>query len=202
MLVMVTNSSGIRAGYLAGRFEGRIGWLVSPGGWRIPPSFIEYGLDNGAFTDWDEAAFYKLLDTAKASGRKPLFVAVPDVVGSREKTLVSWAAHNERVKAYGWPLAFVVQDGMTESDVPEDADWIFVGGTTEWKWRNLKRWQGKKLHVGRVNSYRMLWMAHKAGALSCDGTGWFRGGDERLRELVEYLEESTHGKKQQEMFAA
>jgi hypothetical protein len=47
------------------------------------------------------------------------------------------------------------------------------------------------VHVARVNSERLLWMADDAGAVSCDGTGWMRGGEERLAELEHYLEIST-----------
>ena len=84
---------------------------------------------------------------------------------------------------------------MTKEDVPTDADVIFVGGSTDWKWKNLYEWTKnfKRVHVGRVNSERLLWIAHEAGAESCDGTGWVRGGEERLEELHRYLQQSTNG---------
>lgn len=84
---------------------------------------------------------------------------------------------------------------MTKEDVPTDADVIFVGGSTDWKWKNLYEWTKnfKRVHVGRVNSERLLWIAHEAGAESCDGTGWVRGGEERLEELHRYLQQSTGG---------
>jgi hypothetical protein len=90
---------------------------------------------------------------------------------------------------------------MTPDDVPDDADIVFVGGTTEWKWKNILMWTKnfKRVHVGRVNSYGLLWKAHEAGAESCDGTGWFREPS-RTRELVSYLEESTVGRYQQRLF--
>lgn len=84
---------------------------------------------------------------------------------------------------------------MTPHDVPDDAEVVFVGGTTKWKWRNLRTWTDNfpRVHVGRVNSERLLWMAHESGAQSCDGTGWLRGGDDRLCELRRYLTQSTNG---------
>ncbi len=99
-------------------------------------------------------------------------------------------------------MAIAVQDGMTPSDVPKEASVIFVGGTTSWKWRNLKTWTENfpRVHVGRVNTYKLLWMAHDAGAESADGTGWFRGDAKQLAGLTKYLEESSGAGKPQNEF--
>jgi hypothetical protein len=78
---------------------------------------------------------------------------------------------------------------MTEvSDVPYNADIVFIGGSTSWKWRTLRTWTGAfpRVHVGRVNSRRLLEMAENCGAESCDGTGWFRDPT-RTKELEFYL---------------
>jgi hypothetical protein len=42
-------------------------------------------------------------------------------------------------------------------------------------------------------------MAHDAGAESCDGTGWMRGGEERLEDLERYLRLSTRNDKRPQM---
>jgi hypothetical protein len=131
-----------------------------------------------------------------------MWVAVPDVVADAEATKARWPEWSQRIRGViNAPLAFVVQDGMTVDDVPTDADVIFVGGSTEWKWRNLKMWTAAhpRVHVGRVNSERLLWMAHDAGAESCDGTGWMRGGEDRLEELESYLRLSTRKDKRPQM---
>ena len=207
MLVMPTNNSGIQIGYLCGKYPRRLGWLISPAGWRKPPSWMPYALDNGAFgawlnkREWDEQAFLDLLDRARSHIR-PLWVAVPDVVANAEATKARWPEWSQRIrKIINVPLAFVVQDGMTVADLPQDADVLFVGGSTEWKWRNLKMWTAAhpRVHVGRVNSERLLWMAHDAGAESCDGTGWMRGGEDRLEELERYLNLSTRNDKRPQM---
>jgi hypothetical protein len=207
MLVMPTNNSGIQIGYLCGKYPGRLGWLISPGGWRRPPSWMPYALDNGAFgawlnkREWDEQAFIDLLDRTRYVPR-PLWVAVPDVVADAEATKARWHEWSQRIReVIKTPLAFVVQDGMTVADVPDDADVLFVGGSTEWKWRNLKMWTDAhpRVHVGRVNSERLLWMAHDAGAESCDGTGWMRGGEDRLEDLERYLRLSTRNDKRPQM---
>lgn len=199
MIVMPSNNSGIQIGYLCGKHPGRIGWLVSPGGWRQPPTWMPVALDNGAFgawvnkREWCEGEFWDLLETA-ARWITPLWVVVPDVVADREATLQRWNEWAPKIRAFRkWPLAFAVQDGMTPNDVPKDSQVVFVGGTTEWKWRNLRMWTDNfdRVHVARVNSERLLWQSHEAGAESCDGTGWMRGGEDRLKELQHYLEESA-----------
>lgn len=198
MIVLPANHSSLHVGWLAGRYPGRIGWLISPGGWRTPPAWLPYALDNGAFpawtkgTPWDADAFVALLDKAAAC-RRPEWVLAPDVVADRSQTLASWARWAPTLRGYGWPIAFAVQDGMTPEDVPRDASVIFVGGTTEWKWRTALDWCRcfPRVHIARVNTYGALWRAHGAGAESCDGTGWFRGDKNQLAGLDQYLAESA-----------
>jgi hypothetical protein len=198
MMVMPANNAGTTMKHIAESWPGRIGWIMSPEGWRKP--WLPYALDNGAFPvwarggRWDEGGFYALCEKTKLVF-KPLWIAVPDVVADGEATIRSWWRHCARVAAFGAELAFVVQDGMSPDDVPGNAAVIFVGGTREWKWRNLRLWTQHfpRVHVGRVNTERMLWMAHEAGVESCDGTGWFRGRKEQLDGLLRYLEESTIG---------
>jgi len=206
MIIMPSNNSGIRVGYLAGKYPQRIGWLISPGGWRTPPSWLPTALDNGAFgaftrgDTFDIDAWLAHIDLAHQQCQ-PSWMVVPDVVADRQKTIESWdrwADHlNEQYPRT--PLAMAVQDGMTTDDVLPNVDVIFVGGTTEWKWRNLHLWTDNfpRVHVARVNTERLLWMAHEAGAESCDGTGWFRGDEQQLAGLHRYLEQSTTGERPQ-----
>jgi hypothetical protein len=57
---------------------------------------------------------------------------------------------------------------------------VFVGGSTEWKWRSLPHWgfvarrRGAYLHVGRVNSKRHILECARVGADSFDGTSCSR----------------------------
>lgn len=201
MIVMPSNNSAMHLGWLAGRYPGRIGWLLSPKGWRRPHHWMTYALDNAAFVawvknqPWDEAEYLALLQKAKNAPNGPAWVIVPDVVADRDGTLERWHLWAPRLAEYGWPLAFAVQDGMTQADVPSDASIVFVGGTTEWKWSTIKYWceHNRRVHVGRVNGYGGLWKCHDAGAESCDGTGWFRGDPVQLAGLESYLQESTEG---------
>jgi hypothetical protein len=204
VIVMPANTTGIRTGYLAGRFPGKIGHLFSPGAQSGPYEFADYALDNGAFSaythgkEWDEAGWIKLLEWAKLSGQRPRWALVPDVVADRNGTLQRWEKYAPIAARYGWPLAFAVQDGMVPADVPKEAEVIFVGGSTQWKWDTVRDWCDafERVHVGRVNSYRRLWECHEAGAEGCDGAGWFRGdlfAPRKWPALLAYLEESTSG---------
>jgi hypothetical protein len=192
MIVMPSNNTGFEAGRLFGMFPDRLAHLQSVDSPREPKPGIRWALDNGVFgawsqgREWSEEPLYRFLDQYAAW--KPMWCVVPDWVGDREKTLQLWENHWHAIRAFGIPLAFAVQDGMTPGDVPQEAVVIFVGGTTSWKWRTLRTWTGHfpRVHVGRVNSRNLLEQAEAAGAESCDGTGWFRDPT-RTQELENYL---------------
>ena len=193
MIVMPSNNNGIQVGYLAGKYPGKLAHLYSPGGQRGPYKFMPYALDNGAFgagDAWAPEPWIALMDWARLSAQAPLWVLVPDVVGSREGTLERWRQYAPVAEKYGWPLAFAVQDGMNILDVPQGASVVFVGGSTEWKWRTARSWckAFRHVHIGRVNSFRRLKMAEEWGAKSVDGTGWTRGDQRQWRGLVAFLD--------------
>jgi hypothetical protein len=162
---------------------------------------MPYALDNAAFgafknrTEWNPADFEKLLAWAARRSRRPLWVLCPDVVGDRAGTLARWAEWEPRLRAHGWPIAFAVQDDMTAADVPANADLIFVGGTTRWKWRTVAGWcrDFPRVHVGRVNGERALWLCVEFGAESCDGTGWWNQTRGRRAQILRFLERFTAG---------
>ncbi len=206
MMVMVANNSGGMVHMLAGKYPQKIGWLLSPGGWAEPRAWLPYAIDNGKFSawgreqkfggsgdsksQWSEKAYFELLDRCQLSRYKPDWVAVPDEVGDKEKTISLWGQYERRVRQYGWRTAFVVQDGMTPNDVP-DCDVVFVGGTTKWKWRNAALFAATfpRVHVGRVNWWDKLEYCERLGVESCDGTGFFRGGEdsEQSIQLQDFL---------------
>jgi hypothetical protein len=204
MLVLISNHASLKAGYLSGKYPGVLGHLFSPGSQRGPWSFMPYALDNGKFPcwsngkSWSEEKFIKLLNWAKLSGQKPMWALVPDEVANPDETIRLWHEWAPLVKSYGWSLAFAAQDGHTPNDIPNDADVVFVGGTTTWKHKNIKIFCNhfKRVHVGRINGLEPLRRCHSLGAESCDGTGWFRGDKNQLRGLEVYLEEATNGRRQ------
>jgi len=202
-MVMPSNNTGSVVREMHVQYPGRLGLLMSPGGLRRPPPGMRYALDNGAFsawsngTPWDEAAFRAAVDAAWKAYGPPLWVTVPDVVADRSATLARWDEWADELRHIR--RAFVVQDGMDERDVPQEASVVFVGGTTEWKRATLPLWcrSFRRVHVGRINTERWLWVCHDLGAESCDGTGWLRGDKKQLDGLRSYLEMSSGMKKRE-----
>ncbi len=203
MIVMPSNNGGFDCGRLFGKYPHRMAHLMTPDNTKEPRPKVNWALDNGVFgawskgREWSEEPFYNYLDSW--ASHKPDWVAVPDWVADKEQTLRLWKEHINAVKSFGVCPAFVVQDGMTYKDVPEEAEVIFVGGTTSWKWRGLSEWvrNFKRVHVGRVNTHKLCFQALRAGVESCDGTGWFRH-PKRTEELERFLEDSEKENPQQE----
>lgn len=200
LMVMPSNNSSSIVHYWAGKYPGRIGWLIGPTGMQKTKlrEWMPFALDNDAFgawtkgTPWNEPMWLSMLDTlCHDSEFTPRWVLVPDVVADRDATLHKWDKYSGIAGQFGWPLAFAVQDGMVPSDVPDDCV-IFVGGTTKWKWDNLEMWasMGRRIHVGRVNEVKKLIICERLGIESVDGTGWMRGtdGGRQARELADWLE--------------
>lgn len=186
MMLMCGQSNRIWS-YWAGRHPGSVGVLISPSYMKKVPIdfYMPFGLDNDAYTcfkknkPWDVEAWRNMISYIRLFQIKPLWAIVPDVVANREATMKNWNIYRGEIANAGWPAAFCVQDGMGISDVPIDADVIFVGGTDAWKFPNLKMWTDNFSHVhcGRVNSIRMIERCEQLGCKSVDGTGWFRAPD-------------------------
>ncbi len=161
--------------------------LLTPSNGAIPGDM--YAVDNEAFVGFNEPKFLKLLDRVRPlPGR--LFTVAPDVVADSEATLALWRHWQPIIDP---PVAFVAQDGCT--DIPDDADALFVGGTTEWKLSPAARalvngfdgWTQR----GRVNSVRRLKVAMSWGADSVDGSGMARFPDAMLPRMIRTADAPT-----------
>ncbi len=209
LLIMAANSGNRRWHFWAGKY-GNCGHIYSPGGQTGPIIYsitdqsdvLPYGLDNGAWAafdagrEWDEGAFYKLLDWAGKAEMDPLWIAAPDVITKKVETLKLWDGWAEEIRSRGFKAALVAQDGMTPADIrAAEPDVVFLGGSTTWKWLWLHRIcdAHPRVHVGRVNGYNPLLRCYHAGAESCDGTGWFRGDQGQLEMLRRFLDEQASG---------
>ncbi len=148
-----------------------------------------FGVDNGAFSDFDEVKFLTKLARLDAYKERCLFV-----------TLASF--HHWASIINDWPLAFVAQDGQLPGDVPWDAvTTLFIGGTNAFKLnpdavlplvaaakaRNL--W----VHMGRVNSNKRLSLAFAWGCDSVDGSGYSRFPDTLIPPALAHLEKLHTG---------
>lgn len=198
MIVMPSNSTGDLLRELAAMFPSRIQNLMTPGRWWQPS--VPYALDNGAFGAWKNGKpfpadlFVDLCNAAAAHNVAPRWVVCPDVVGDWPATVASWREWAPRLRdTYGWPLALAVQDGADEDEALSlNPDLLFVGGSTEWKWRTFRRWCAlhPRVHVGRVNRVEWALDCRDAGVESIDGTGWMRVDRHRrkFRRLLELLD--------------
>lgn len=148
-----------------------------------------WAADNDCYQALDADAYERMLRRIKGlSGC--LFVTVPDVVADANATATLWDTWAPIVKSYNLPRALVLQDGLTESDVPwDDIEAVFVGGSTEYKLgtqaakivaeaNKRQKWT----HMGRVNTQRRIRYAKSIGIKSIDGTKYARFKRAYMRE--------------------
>jgi hypothetical protein len=158
---------------------------------------VPWAADNDAFNGFDGPRFETMLDRL-AGIPNCLWVAAPDVVGDAEATLGlfdEWHAHI----ADRFPVALVLQDGMTVERVPWDRlDAVFVGGSTEWKLSDDARLiceeanrRGKRTHMGRVNTRRRIKVAKAWGCGSVDGTAVAMFTDAHLPWMLDHAAAPT-----------
>lgn len=161
------------------------GEMTQPTEW--PPRRTAHGWahDNAVFTSWkagrpfDDGAFHAHLQevvnavargwwdvsragtTVREPAVAPAFLVLPDVVADGAASFrksMEWLPWAEPT---GWPLYFVVQNGMRAADVAAimpDVDGLFVGGSSDWKWATAAAWGAlcldwaRPLHIGRVGT--------------------------------------------------
>jgi len=154
---------------------------------------IPVSLDNGAFPafqkgrGFNEYAFLKALDTIYNLNLDLQFIVLPDIVTGGMKSFDFSMAWADRL--HGTNLAFVVQDGMTPLSrggkislmLKDDRiTTLFIGGSVEWKWRNVEAWvelahkNGKKCHVGQCGKIEYLRRCQELGVDSCDSASFVR----------------------------
>lgn len=197
-MVLCSNDSSKAFHAFAHKHPGKVGWLFGPSSYKTPRDYLPFALDNDAYaawkngTEWNRELWIAFMEKVKATGKTPLWVLVPDKVADRNATLGKWNQFSPVVSKFGWPLAFAAQDGMTPDDVPNNAEIVFIGGTTTWKWRTLPMWTKHfpRVHVGRVTTGTRLEIAERCGAESVDGTGFFREsfGSPRSHQLIHFIE--------------
>lgn len=159
---------------------GQIGLLNTPKNKYAVQQGWTWAADSGLFN----AATYVGDDAyMEWLGRQPhrescLFATAPDVLGDAAATLARSAPYLPRIRAMGYPVALVTQDGLTPNMVPwADIDWLFLGGTDRHKLGQealalirAARDRGVPVHVGRVNSGRRYARFAALGCASADGT--------------------------------
>lgn len=211
---MITYLAGPSTGRVRDAMRaGQLGMLCTPRqGNRLPSSLqadVAFAIDNGCGPGADggpgtgypgDRKYLRLLCRMSAQARRHcLFATAPDVLCDAPATL----AHLERwyppVRAwFGLPVALVAQDGLEHLDVPwQWFDVLFIGGSTAWKLgpgaRGLAaeaKARGKRVHMGRVNSWTRLAYAAAIGCDTADG-GYLRPApDVNLPVLLGWLSDA------------
>lgn len=136
---------------------------------------------------------------AKMSDRRAdcVCATAPDVVGDAEATLARSRPMFSRIRALGFKVALVLQDGAELQDLPwSEFDAVFVGGSTEWKLGAAAaalvaeaKARGKFVHMGRVNSRKRLAYAQSIGCDSADGTMLTFCPSVNIVKLIAWLDE-------------
>jgi len=191
--------------------ERRLGFMNTPNvGNRLDPAWV-WAADNGCYGSsyvGDEKWLAWLGSFSHEQQANCLFATAPDVVGDAAATLARSLPWLPLIRAFGFPAAFVAQDGLTVEGAPwEEFDALFVGGTTAWKLGpevkalivEAKR-RGKHVHVGRVNSQGRYLAFAALGCDTADGTFLAFGPRVLVPELLGWI---RHHETQQvlELFA-
>jgi hypothetical protein len=158
-----------------------VGQLLTPlTSYRLRDPSRPWAADNGGFKQLNVPGLFSLLKRNEAHRETCLFVAVPDIVASAQRTLELFDHFAPQME--GWPLALVCQDGQESLPIP----WgriaaVFIGGSTSWKCGphaaaivKTAKILGKHVHVGRVNHPDRWQHFEGLGADSADGTGLAR----------------------------
>jgi len=156
----------------------QVGQLITPlTGFSNQNRAAGFGIDNVAFSCFDEKRWRAILKRELPNRDKCHFVVCPDVVGSARRTLELFSHFYPSL--HGWKVALACQDGQEDLPIGWDLiDAVFIGGSTEWKVSRhseaiikAAKALGKWVHVGRVNSVDRYKWCERLGVDSVDGTG-------------------------------
>jgi hypothetical protein len=126
---------------------------------------------------------------------RTLFAVAPDVVGDAEATLARFRHWGPRIRAYGYRVAFVAQNGLDRHLPPWGAfDVGFIGGDDAFKlgpiaerFANDCHAAGVPVHMGRVNGGRRALIAGAVfGCRTSDGTLLVNGPDKHLDYVLSW----------------
>lgn len=178
--------------------ENKIGLMNTPkNGYAIRPGWV-WAADNGCFGKGypGDESWLAWLDRFTPDQREQcLFATAPDIVGKGVESLKRSLPFLPVIRSMGYSAALVTQDAMTPGMIPWDSlDWLFIGGTDSHKLGNEAKAliaeakkQGKKIHVGRVNSHRRFTAFAALNVESVDGTFLGFGPATNLPKLLSWI---------------
>ncbi len=176
--------------------QGRLGFIDTPRQGNPIPAGATWCADNGKFgKGWPGApAWFAFVQRRvdQYGAERCAFAVAPDVIGNAVQTRLESDPWLDPVRELGIPVAFVAQNGSEHGDlIPWDRiDVLFLGGDDRFKLgpaglavteRALE--SGKRVHMGRVNSYRRLAYAIQLGCHTADGT-FLTFGPRNLERII------------------
>jgi hypothetical protein len=185
MLALLPNSPAVIPPYLMD--PARIGFLITPSNsrrtYRDVLAGYSWAVDNEMYAVWksgrefDMPRYLRFVASLHNYGGRCLFVVVPDLPGDHAGTLALYQKWVGELRAFGKPLAFAAQNGLTNIPADLDYDVLFIGGTNEYRRSGdlypvvqQARAAGKWVHFGRCNTRRGIETATRLGCDSFDGT--------------------------------
>lgn len=180
--------------------EGLLGVICTPRQGTVILPCYNWAGDSGAFNDnyVGDAAYLQWMWRWRHLQQRCAFVTAPDVVCDPVGTLERSAPMMPRIRALGYKVAFVGQDGLEhmEAQIPwSEFDVFFIGGSTAWKLGSGAQYlateaqlRGKAAHMGRVNGLHRMRHAYRMGCASVDGTYLKFGPDKHLDDLLRWVQ--------------
>lgn len=178
---------------------GELGFIDTPKQGNKRPEDVLWCADNGCYSNaFSEPQWWGFLERNAGDTTLCAFATAPDVVGDARATFERSLPWLPKIRALGYPVAFVAQDGITDDLLPWDEfDALFIGGSTEWKLGAEAaalmaegRTRGKWVHCGRVNSRKRYRQMKAQGCHSVDGTYLTFGPNVNLPRLLSWVREA------------
>jgi hypothetical protein len=176
---------------------GLLGVIDTPMQGNRPVPGAVWCADNGCFGKGypGDAAWIAWLASRAVDAATCLFAVAPDVVADAAATQARSLPWLPRIRALGFPAAFVAQDGLENLTPPWDEFGVlFIGGSTGWKLGPHARAlvaealaRGKHVHMGRVNTGRRYRYAEAIGCHSVDGTTLAQFPDATLPDVMGWV---------------
>lgn len=154
------------------------GLFTSPDtGYRVDKAHM-WSADNGCFKRYNPQSIIRMLEKYQSWSDTCLFIVCPDVVGDAVQTTELFYEWHTLIKSYGYPAAYVLQDGVENVNIPYSLiDAVFIGGSTPFKYSQIvidtvaeAKQRGLWVHQGRVSSRRRIIYSKSIGCDSFDGT--------------------------------
>lgn len=120
---------------------------------RLP---VTWCADNGCFNDktFNEDRWWQWLVANAHDAGTCMFATAPDIVGDAWRSHFRSAPWLPKIRALGYPVAYVAQNGLHNLPVPWlDFDVLFIGGTKECLPCGGLLWEGPGPGAGRRHSF-------------------------------------------------